>query len=55
MTTMRVKIMTKVMFRKWVVKFIELCICMTVMSVGCVTVALAVGAALRFLGVAYGG
>ena len=43
--------MTKAVFRKWVVRFIELVICMIIMSVGCVITALAVGAALRLLGV----
>ena len=44
--------MTKAQFRRWVVRFIELVICMIIMSAGCVVTALAVSAALRLLGVA---
>lgn len=45
--------MTKAQFRRWVVKVIEVTICMTILSVGCVVTALAISACLRLLGVAY--
>lgn len=44
--------MTKVQFRRWTVKFIELCICMAVISVGCIVVAYLVSGCLKILGVA---
>lgn len=43
--------MTKATFRRWVVRFIELCIYMTVMSAGCVMVALILSGVLKMLGV----
>lgn len=43
--------LTKAQFRRWVVRFVELCIYMVIMSVGCVATALAIGAALKALGV----
>jgi len=43
--------MTKAQFRRWVVKVIEMSICMTVMSVGCVVAALVISWCLRILGV----
>ena len=43
--------MTKAARRRWIVRFIELCFYMVVMSVGCVVVALAVSGALIWLGV----
>ena len=44
-------IMTKAKYRRWVVRLIELCICMVVMSVGCVITALIISACLKALGV----
>lgn len=49
---MKGKTMTKVQFRRWVVKFIECCICMAIISVGCIAVCYFVGACLKLLGVA---
>ncbi len=43
--------LTKAQFRRWVVRFIELCIYMVIMSVGCVATALVISAALKALGV----
>lgn len=43
--------MTKATRRRWIVKFIELCVCMVIMSVGCVVTALVISACLKFLGV----
>ena len=43
--------MTKVQFRRWVVRFVELVICMVIMSIGCVCTALVVSWCLRLLGV----
>ena len=43
--------MTKAQYRRWVVRFVELVICMIVMSVGCVATALVVSWCLRILGV----
>ena len=43
--------MTKAARRRWIVRFVELCFYMAVMSVGCVAVALAVSACLRWMGV----
>lgn len=46
--------MTKAMRRRWIIRFVELCIWMVVMSVGCVVVALIISKCLAILGVAYG-
>ena len=43
--------LTKATRRRWIVRFIELCFYMAIMSIGCVVVALVVSAALRWLGV----
>ena len=43
--------MTTAMRRRQIVRFVELCFWMVVMSVGCVAVALAISACLRLLGV----
>ena len=43
--------MSKAVRRRWIVRFVELCIYMTGISIGCVLVALAVSQALRLLGV----
>ena len=43
--------MTKAARRRWIVRFIELCIWMVIMSVGCVATALAISACLKALGV----
>ena len=43
--------MTKAARRRWIVRFIELCFYMVVMSVGCVAVSLAISRALRWMGV----
>ena len=37
--------------RRWIVRFIELCFYMVVMSVGCVLTALAISEVLKWLGV----
>lgn len=47
--------MTRAMRRRQIVRFIELCVYMVIMSVGCVAVALAISACLNWLGVGYGG
>ena len=44
--------MTRAMRRRWIVRFVELCFYMVVMSVGCVAVALLVSQCLKWLGVA---
>lgn len=44
--------MTKAVRRRWIVRLIELCFWMVVMSVGCVAVALIISQCLRWLGVA---
>lgn len=44
--------MTRAMRRRYIVRFVELCVWMVIMSVGCVAVALAISACLRLLGVA---
>lgn len=44
--------MTKATRRRWVIRFVELCFYMAVMSVGCVVTALVISACLKFLGVA---
>ena len=46
--------MTKAARRRWIVKFIELCVYMVILSVGCVLAALAISACLNLMGVAYG-
>lgn len=43
--------MTKAARRRWIVRFVELCFWMVVMSVGCVFTALAISACLKWLGV----
>ena len=43
--------MTKSTRRRYIVRFVELCFWMVVMSVGCVVTALAISACLRALGV----
>lgn len=43
--------MTKAMRRRYIVRFVELCFWMVVMSAGCVVTALAISACLRALGV----
>ena len=43
--------MTKAMRRRWIVRYIELCFYMVVMSVGCVVTALAISAFMKWLGV----
>jgi len=43
--------MTRAMRRRWIVRFVELCFYMVVMSCGCVVTALAISACLRALGV----
>lgn len=43
--------MSKATRRRWIIKFVELCVYMIVLSCGCVVVALAVSACLRWLGV----
>ena len=43
--------MTKVQFRRWVVRVIELCICMVIMTLGCIGVASIMGVCLKVLGV----
>ena len=45
--------MTKVQFRRWVVRVVELCICMAILSVGMVAVAYFVGGCLKLLGVGW--
>lgn len=46
--------MTRAARRRWIVRFVELCVYMAVIAVGCVAVALFVGKCLELLGVAYG-
>ena len=46
--------MTKAMRRRQIVRFVELCFWMVVLSVGCVVVALMIGGCLNWLGVGYG-
>lgn len=46
--------MTKAARRRQIVRFIELCFWMVILSVGCVATALAISACLRLLGVGYG-
>jgi len=43
--------MTRAARRRWIVRFVELCFYMVVMSCGCVVTALAISACLRALGV----
>lgn len=43
--------MTKATRRRYIIRFVELCFWMVVMSVGCVVTALAISACLRWLGV----
>lgn len=43
--------MTTAMRRRYIIRFVELCFWMVVMSVGCVVTALAISACLRALGV----
>ena len=45
---------TKAMRRRYIVRFVELCFWMIVLSVGCVAAALAISKCLSILGVAYG-
>ena len=47
--------MTKAARRRWIVRLIELCFYMAVMSIGCVATALIIAKCLQLLGVAYGG
>ena len=49
---MKGHIMTKVQFRRWVVKYIECCICMVIFTVGCIAVCYIVSGCLKLLGVA---
>ena len=44
--------MTRAARRRWIVRVVELCVYMVIMSVGCVAVALAISACLRAMGVA---
>ena len=44
--------MTRAMRRRWIVRFVELCFYMAVMSIGFVAVALIISQCLRWLGVA---
>ena len=43
--------MTKAMRRRQIVRFVELCFWMVILSVGCVATALAISACLKLLGV----
>ena len=43
--------MTKAVRRRWIVRLIELCAYMVIMSIGCVATALLISEALRLLGV----
>ena len=43
--------MSKVTFRRWVVKFVECCICMVIIALGCIGVASIMGVCLKVLGV----
>ncbi len=45
---------TKAMRRRYIIRFVDLCFWMVVMSVGCVAVALAISGCLKLLGVSYG-
>lgn len=44
--------MTKVQFRRWVVKLVEMLVCMTILMIGCIAVCYIVGGCLKLLGVA---
>lgn len=44
--------MTLAMRRRYIVRFVELCFWMVVLSVGCVATALAISVCLKWLGVA---